>query len=80
MIKQLKRVERRRNMMIILIIFMITLIKTNIDYFDTEFDDKKNCKQQDLITKLQKSNDRCASKSKGKTRQINPKKTSFTFL
>ena len=61
-------------------IFIIVNLYSGDDYFDNNFDQNKNCKQQDLITKLEKSNDRCASKSKGKTRQINPKKTSFTIL
>ena len=50
------------------------------DYFDNNFDQNKNCKQQDLITKLEKSNDRCATKAKGKTQRINQKKKFFTFL
>ena len=40
------------------------------DYFDDRFDENKNCKQEDLINKLRKSNDRCASKTQGKTVKI----------
>ena len=49
------------------IFIVLKLVVSGSDYFDDNFDENKNCKQEDLITKLAKSsNDRCASKSRGK--------------
>ena len=55
----------------IFLIFILVNLYSGADYFDDNFDNDKNCKQQDLISKLEKSNDRCATKAKGKTLKIN---------
>ena len=49
----------------ILIILLGTLYSQAIDYFDSKFDESKNCKHEKLMEQLQRDSLRCSHVSKG---------------
>ena len=49
----------------ILIVLLGTLYSKVIDYFDSKFDESKNCKHEKLMEQLQRDSLRCSHVSKG---------------
>ena len=47
------------------ILFAPFFINANVDYFDPEFDENKNCKHKQLMTQLEVDQSRCSDFSRG---------------